>query len=234
MAAILVVSIFLIVFFSLLFYRRRRFEDQQVLASIPPPPPSLFPPDQEQLSTARDEQERVAAKLRVDQLLERASQGEREVLVQIDRPGEPEVYDAVLTVLADHEGADDFLGVSELAAFVIEHDLPANRRLVERVMDHCRHSPDRSAAIMLLHLAARTDDAEVFGEAFDLLADASANGTVPALSAIELVGLADSEFWLLRDDARDSGAGFLLKQKLAGARRELAAAARPENESPQQ
>ena len=43
------------------------------------------------------------------------------------------------------------------------------------------------------------------------------------MTAEELQSLIDAEYWLLASDARSSGAGFMLKRKLAEARRELGA-----------
>jgi hypothetical protein len=44
------------------------------------------------------------------------------------------------------------------------------------------------------------------------------------ISAVELRALFDGEFWVLSSRSRSSGAGFVLKRTLDGARRELEAA----------
>jgi hypothetical protein len=44
------------------------------------------------------------------------------------------------------------------------------------------------------------------------------------ISPVELRALFDGEFWVLSSRSRSSGAGFVLKRTLDGARRELEAA----------
>jgi hypothetical protein len=233
MVAILLISIFIIGFVSLLIYRRIRPRDQSdFVPALPPAPhPSLFEPDRKQIAELREKQAQNDAQLRLGPWLERARNGDIQVLSEINAAPDDPAYDLVLTKLV--ERSPSFAELSVLAAFVVDHELPANRILARAVMDHCRHSPDRSAAIMLLHLAARTNDANVFSEAFDLLVNARTPGHLSAWSASELMTLAESEFWSMTDQARDSGAGFLLKQKLADARRDLAAAARNGNVVPE-
>jgi hypothetical protein len=51
-------------------------------------------------------------------------------------------------------------------------------------------------------------------------------GLLPDVSAAELKALFDGEFWVLSARTRGSGAGFILKRKLASARRELETAMR--------
>jgi hypothetical protein len=227
MVAILVVSFFLLGFISLFIYRWRRAGAQEAYVPLPPvPPPSLFQPDRKQMAELHREQEQAAADARAKGWFDRACAGDRQVLMEPGLAADRTQYDVVLAELTERVRAVSFAEVAELAGFVVDHELPANLSLTLAVAEHCRNSPDRSSAIMLLHLAARTDDANAFNEAFELLFEARAAGEIPALSAQELMSLAESEFWVLSDPARNSGAGFLLKQRLASARRELAAAAR--------
>lgn len=227
MVALLAVSFLILGFIAFFAIRRFRAGASEAYVPLPPvPPPSLFQPDPKEMAALRAADEEAASAAQAEAWLARAMKNDRQVLLEIDPVKQNDDYDAALMVLAGHEDARSFAELSTLAAFVIDHDLPANENLVRSVMDHCRESPDRSAAIMLLHLAARSNDAELFGEAFALLDGARGTGRIPSLSAEELMTLADSEFWVLNDIARNSGAGFLLKQQLADARRELAAAAR--------
>lgn len=227
MVAILAVSFLILGFIAFIVYRHNRAGAQEAYVPLPPvPPPSLFEPNRQQLAELHREHEQAVAETRARVWSERAQAGDRLVLLEPNLAQNKANYDAVLVELTEQARAKSFAELAELAGSVIENDLPANLSLTLAVADHCRTSPDRSSAIMLLHLAARTDDANAFNEAFDLLWEARAAGNIPALSAQELMGLAESEFWVLSDLARNSGAGFLLKQRLASARRELAAAAR--------
>jgi hypothetical protein len=236
MASILIFSIFWIVVFSLLYslWRQRKARRDSVLQPPPPPPdPALFAPDPMEIAELRAEAERNTAAVREADWLYRARAGELDVLREINPRVNRPAYDAALSALVQRIGDASFADLSVLSGFLIDHNLPASRALMSAVAAHCQTSPDRSSAIMLLHIAARTDSADAFAEAFDLLATAGVERKLPALSSNELMTLAESEFWLLSDTQRNSGAGFLLKQKLAGARRELAAAAREGNANPQ-
>ena len=51
-------------------------------------------------------------------------------------------------------------------------------------------------------------------------------GRLEGLGAEDLRALFEAEYWLLSSEAKRSGAGFVLKQKLADVRRRLAAGAR--------
>jgi hypothetical protein len=227
MVALLAVSFLILGFIAFFVYRRWRAGASEAYAPLPPvPPPSLFQPDRKQQAELRRELEQEAADARAKGWLNRARAGDRQVLLEAGLTDDRATYDAVLAELMEQVRAVSFAEVAELAGLVIDHELPANLPLTQAVAEHCRNSPDRSSAIMLLHLAARTDDANAFNEAFNLLFEARAAGAIPALSAQELLTLAESEFWVLHDLARNSGAGFLLKQRLADARRDLAAAAR--------
>lgn len=227
MVALLAVSFLIVGFIGYFIYRRYRAGASEAYVPLPPvPPPSLFEPDQKQIAELRQERELAQAEARAKAWFARACTGDRRVLLEIGLKDDAVNYDAVLSELTERARAVSFAELAELSGFVIENDLPANISLMQAVADHCRTSPDRSSAIMLLHLAARTNDANAFNEAFELLFEARAAGNITALSAQELMTLAESEFWVLGDPARNSGAGFLLKQRLASARRELAAAAR--------
>jgi hypothetical protein len=75
-----------------------------------------------------------------------------------------------------------------------------------------------------LHIAALADDAAVYQRAVEVALRFWREGNLPDVSAQELRSILDGEFWILSSPTRSSGAGFLLKNVLAGARRELNAA----------
>jgi len=88
-------------------------------------------------------------------------------------------------------------------------------------------SPDRKSTAKMLHLAATADDADTYCRAVEVALNIWLNSGIPDLSAAELQNLFNSEFWLLSNGTRSSGAGFVLKQTLARASRELERANNP-------
>jgi hypothetical protein len=73
----------------------------------------------------------------------------------------------------------------------------------------------------LLHIAALADDAKNYGRAVELVLMSWRDGTLSDVSARELQALFNSEYWVLSSRIRTSGAGFVLKETLSSANREL-------------
>lgn len=84
-----------------------------------------------------------------------------------------------------------------------------------------QQSPDRSSTTTLLHVAALTDNAKTFGRAIELVLTSWRDGSLSDISARDLQALFSSEYWVLSSHTRTSGAGFVLKQTLSNANREL-------------
>jgi hypothetical protein len=84
-----------------------------------------------------------------------------------------------------------------------------------------QQSPNKSSTTKLLHIAALSDDAKNYGRAVDLVLMSWRDGSLADLSAVELQTLINSEYWTLSSRTRTSGAGFVLKETLATAKREL-------------
>ncbi|HTG87955.1 MAG TPA: hypothetical protein VL907_13005 [Pyrinomonadaceae bacterium] len=84
-----------------------------------------------------------------------------------------------------------------------------------------QQTPDRTSTTKLLHVAAQTDDAKTYGRAIELVLMSWRERTLSDLSAKDLQTLFSSEYWVLSSRARTSGAGFILKQTLSNAQREL-------------
>ena len=84
-----------------------------------------------------------------------------------------------------------------------------------------QQSPNRTSTTKLLHVAALTDDAKTFGRAVELVLMSWRDRTLSDISATDLQALFNSEYWVLSSRSRTSGAGFVLKQTLANANREL-------------
>jgi len=81
--------------------------------------------------------------------------------------------------------------------------------------------PDRNSTTQLLHVAALTDNAKSYGRAIELVLMSWRDGSLSDISAKDLQTLFNSEYWVLSSRTRTSGAGFVLKQTLANATREL-------------
>jgi hypothetical protein len=75
-------------------------------------------------------------------------------------------------------------------------------------------TPNRNSTAKLLHAAALSDNAK-------------RDGSLADLSAKELQSLFNSEYWVLSSRTRISGAGFVLKETLSSASRELQLANNP-------
>ena len=84
-----------------------------------------------------------------------------------------------------------------------------------------QQSPNRNSTTKLLHVAALTDDAKNYGRAIELVLMSWRDGSLSDISAKDLQTLFNSEYWVLSSHSRTSGAGFVLKEALAKANREL-------------
>ena len=82
-------------------------------------------------------------------------------------------------------------------------------------------SPDRNSTAQLLHAAALSDNAKNYGRAIELVLLSWRDGSLSDLSPGELQSLFNSEYWVLSSQTRISGAGFVLKETLSNANREL-------------
>lgn len=86
-----------------------------------------------------------------------------------------------------------------------------------------QESPNRNTTANLLHIAALADDAKNFGRAVELVLMSWRDGSLSDVSPRELQSLFNSEYWVLSSRTRTSGAGFVLKETLSSANRELEA-----------
>lgn len=90
-----------------------------------------------------------------------------------------------------------------------------------------QESPNRTTTTNLLHIAALADDAKNYGRAVELVLMSWRDGSLSDLSSRELQALFNSEYWVLSSRTRTSGAGFVLKETLSSANRELEATNEP-------
>jgi hypothetical protein len=84
-----------------------------------------------------------------------------------------------------------------------------------------QQSPNRTSTTKLLHVAALTDDAKTYGRAIELVLMSWRDRSLSDISAKDLQALFSSEYWVLSSRTRTSGAGFVLKETLSKANREL-------------
>ena len=84
-----------------------------------------------------------------------------------------------------------------------------------------QESPNRTSTANLLHAAALSDNAKTYDRAVELVLLSWRDGSLSGLSARDLQSLFNSEYWVLSSHTRTSGAGFVLKETLSNANREL-------------
>ena len=125
------------------------------------------------------------------------------------------------------DGTNELLTAKQIEPQEDEAELRARKDELNAFIESWRVSPDRKSTANMLHLAAAADDADTYREAVEVALSVWQRGGIPDLSAAELQNLFNSEFWLLSSRTRSSGAGFVLKQTLSRASRELERANNP-------
>ena len=226
MVALLFTAIFIIGLLAipLFFWALRARDSGEDLLPPPEPPRGLFS-DKDGFESAvlppaePDERENQRHLLR-----ERARSGDQSALVEAQALGDRKFYDEVLDQLT--LSADSEPTLLALASYVTRNELPVNRKLAEALISSWKGSPGRSSTATTLHLTALADDAELYQSTVEATLQSWRQGLIADISAAELRALFDGEFWVLSARTRGSGAGFILKRKLASVRRELETAMR--------
>jgi hypothetical protein len=158
-------------------------------------------------------------------LLERTALGDLEVLKDANKAGKSALYSRVLDTLVE-DCAASAERLRALASFITRNgELRATPALAARLLEVWEYDPTRAGATELLRVAALSDDAATFERALEAILRAWEESWLSGLSAGELRSLFEGEYWLLSSEAKSSGAGFAIKQKLAEARRRLSAVA---------
>ena len=226
MVALLFTAIFIIGLLAipLFFWALRTRGSGENLLPPPEPPRGLFsdkdgfesavlpPADANELENERNS------------LSERAKAGDKSALVEAQALGDRKFYDEVLDQLTFK--ADSGPTLLALASYLTRNELPVSRKLAEALISSWKGSPGRSSTATTLHLTALADDADLYQSTVDTALGFWRQGLLPDVSAAELKALFDGEYWVLSARTRSSGAGFILKRKLASARRELETAMR--------
>jgi hypothetical protein len=222
MVTVLITSFLLLAVISYAIYRQQRASsgENEERALPPPHAHSLFSgndSDADALESLK-EVERQASERR-EALLGRAAQGDKASLA--DASGDPALYDAVLDTLV--ERADDYKKLLALVSYIerSEARLSVNVHLAEKFLDAWKASPESRTTAIALHVSAISDNASIYQRAVEAVFAFWQGGQLPNISAEELRALFDGEYWVLSAAVRNSGAGFVLKQKLAQLRLQL-------------
>ena len=163
--------------------------------------------------------------------LKRAADGDLTVLAEAQSANDSALDRSVWHGLLEWAGASE-TNLRSLASFVVKNSgLRGNVDLAEAYAKLWRQYPDRQSTAQLIHLAALSDDAQMFERAVEAVSKYMLEGRLNKISNEELTALIESEYWVLSSAARSTGAGFVLKQKLTTVREGLSAASR-KTESP--
>ena len=232
MSAVFIIAIFLLSAISFAIYRtkRRSFKSAAEDEYFPAPPRGLFDePRAARRADARQADDSVLTQQanRASYLRELAGRGELSALDEAWATGDKNLYADVLNALLTRDASAE--NVIAVSSHVIESgELRANEMLARALLSVWKLSPPAVKITDLLRAAALSDDARLFQDFVEEVADAWEEGRTPERTADGLVQLFESEYWVLSPEARSSGAGFTLKQTLAEVRRRLAARARRE------
>jgi hypothetical protein len=226
MVTLLITSFFVLAFLAIAIYFWQKPASPIEAEALPPPPGrGLFIDgtlDGQALAKAAAASEAAAnAASKRRELIERAKDGENSILFEARNTEDADFYEEALNLLV--AGADSDPKLLSLVSYITRQKLPVNKKLAERLIDSFIRAPDRSSTAKMLHVAALSDDAAVYQSAVETALTFWRDRRLPGISAQELHSILEGEFWILSSSTRSSGAGFLLKRTLAGARRELEA-----------
>jgi hypothetical protein len=227
MVTLLITSFLLLTAIILALYRwHSRASDEQTEYTLPPAQTTLRGLFSEEPASRRGGSwsADAAVEERITALKARAAAGEKSALDEAHAALDPELYDSVLDALVQRalqaEASDKAL--LALASYITRKEgLRTNAALARAIIESWKRAPDRPLTAKMLHLAARSDDARVYSEAVELAFELWRDGRTGDLTAEELRALTDGEYWVLSQSVRSSGAGFVLKRKLAHVRRRL-------------
>ena len=219
MVTLLISSLVILGFLVLAIYLLQRptaAQDDRLLT--PPEHRSLFS-DQVQSIQLEDGSENSSAQRA--EIIARAKVGAHTLLLEAKALGDASFYEQVLDLLTAGATPPQLLS---LASYIVRHDLPVNKTLAEKFVELWREAPDRESTAKMLHLAALSDNADTYRSAVASALNYHRNGKLSTITKDELKAIIEGEYWLLSSNTRSSGAGFVLKQTLTNARRELEAA----------
>jgi hypothetical protein len=228
MVTLLITTFFLLAGITYVVYLwQRPSSNQQAELNFPPPRAvGLFDDEDSNEPAPRELQPgRETADEERQALLARASEGDKDALRDAHALRDAAIYDEVLNKLI--ERADSDKALLALASYIARSDahLRVNNRLAEKFIESWKLAPDRNSTAKMLHVAALAGDANLYQRAIETAYQFWRDRRLTGISPDELRQLIESEFWILAPPVRNSGAGFVLKRKLAQLRRQLVAAA---------
>lgn len=208
-AALLVISFALLLAVAASYaYQRRYHSDADAGHYLAPPEPAgLFNNPVAFQALAQAEAHHAQASQR-QKILAQATDGVTTAALDAWAENDAEFYAAVCTELL---ACVPHVSLAQLADFWTQHEaLPVPVALVAGWRETCDGAPSVPQVTQWLHLAARTGDAETFRQTLRQI-----QAVRPSqLSKDGLAHLAASSYWLLPALARNSGAGFVLRQEL--------------------
>jgi hypothetical protein len=226
MSAFLIIPVLVLAILAIAAYLLQRSLNRKAIDqnTVEPPKVGLFAVDDEtkpRVRPLRSIAEKPTADKPLDLLL-RARTGDLDALTEAHTTGNKTVYNQVLDELVDWSVASPEQ-MQLLASHIAGNfSLRANRNMAQSFIEMWQSAPSRKLTADMLHIAALSDDAEIYEEAIEMALLFWRNSAF-RMTAEELRTLIESEYWVLTTEARSSGAGFMLKRKLAEARRELGA-----------
>ena len=147
-------------------------------------------------------------------LLRRAEESDFNALLEAKVYGSTRLYDEVFQILLQRD-ADG------LANFVTRNGLLSNAGLVELSAKKLSENPNLDNLLKFVHLSALTNSAEIFLQTLETTKEIWNEKRLNEISDEKLIEILDSHYWLLASEARVSGAGYLLKEKMASVRQEI-------------
>jgi len=93
-------------------------------------------------------------------LIERAKAGDQSALNEAHALSDQKFYDQVLDQLTAN--ADSMPTLLSLVSYVTRNEFRVNRKLAESIVDSWKNAPDRTSTPKTLHIAALTDDADLY------------------------------------------------------------------------
>jgi hypothetical protein len=170
-----------------------------------------------------EEQQQTAAYNR-QELLELARAGGLNVLNEVHATQDARLYADALTALVEW-ASERKENLSALVSHISKsNDFRANKQLAQRLIESWKTAPDRRSTTEMIHIAALSDDAQTYEQALEAAVEFWRSGKLTGFRPEELSELFVSQYWVIAPEARRGGAGFALKRRLGGVRRELATA----------
>ncbi|HEX8250822.1 MAG TPA: hypothetical protein VF599_21795 [Pyrinomonadaceae bacterium] len=126
-------------------------------------------------------------------------------------------WNEAVEILTERARSDD--DVRRLASFCLDNQFNVNSTIINAFQKIWAASPDLRTTGEMFRLAAAADNADALLDVLNEAEQFYQTGKLIDVSSSELSELAENHYWLLSQSARVSGAGFILKERLADLRR---------------